>query len=56
MGKYILSIDQGTQSTKISVFDFEGNELCSAKHPLQAMVTAPEHRGDHAGADGKIHW
>jgi sugar (pentulose or hexulose) kinase len=41
MGKYILSIDQGTQSTKISVFDFEGNELCSAKHPLQAMVTAP---------------
>lgn len=41
MGKYILSIDQGTQSTKISIFDFEGNELCSAKRPLQAMVTAP---------------
>lgn len=41
MGKYILSIDQGTQSTKISIFDFEGKELMSAKRPLAPMVTAP---------------
>lgn len=40
-GSYIVSIDQGTQSTKISIFDFEGHEIISAKRPLADMITAP---------------
>lgn len=35
MGKYIIGIDEGSQSAKILIFDTEGNIVCEGKHPLK---------------------
>lgn len=31
--KYIIGIDEGSQSAKILIFDLEGNIVCEGKHP-----------------------
>lgn len=33
--KYIIGIDEGSQSAKILIFDLKGNIVCEAKHPLR---------------------
>lgn len=33
--KYIIGIDEGSQSAKILIFDLEGNIVCEGKHPLK---------------------
>lgn len=33
--KYLLGIDEGSQSAKITIFDTKGHVVCEAKHPLK---------------------
>lgn len=33
--KYIIGIDEGSQSAKILIFDLKGNIVCEGKHPLK---------------------
>ena len=33
--KYIIGIDEGSQSAKILIFDTKGNIVCEGKHPLK---------------------
>lgn len=33
--KYIIGIDEGSQSAKITIFDVKGNIVCEGKHPLR---------------------
>jgi sugar (pentulose or hexulose) kinase len=62
MRKYIIGIDGGSQSTKVVMYDTEGNVVCEGKGLLQPMYTPDadtvEHQGDdlweslcHAGKD-----
>ena len=48
--KYIIGVDGGTQSSKVLIFDLEGNIICQGKEDLQPMsLPAPgvaEHPGD----------
>jgi len=37
MGKYILSIDQGTSSTKVLLFDEQGKVVCKSTEPLKSI-------------------
>lgn len=36
--KYILGIDGGSQSTKIVIFDTDGNIICEGKESLKPMI------------------
>ena len=38
MKEYILSIDQGTTSTKILLYDLEGNEKLKIFKPIQILT------------------
>ena len=31
--KYVIGIDEGSQSAKILIFDLKGNIVCEDKHP-----------------------
>ncbi len=33
--KYIIGVDEGSQSAKIIIFDLEGNIVCEGKEPLR---------------------
>jgi sugar (pentulose or hexulose) kinase len=48
--KYLIGIDGGTQSSKVVIFDLEGNVICEGKKELRPMnLPAPgvvEHPGD----------
>lgn len=33
--KYVIGVDEGSQSAKIIIFDFEGNIVCEGKEPLK---------------------
>ena len=33
--KYLMGIDEGSQSAKITIFDTEGHIVCEGKHPLR---------------------
>ncbi len=33
--KYIIGIDEGSQSAKITIFDVKGNIVCEGRHPLR---------------------
>ena len=33
--KYLMGIDEGSQSAKITIFDMEGNIVCEGKAPLK---------------------
>lgn len=39
MGKYILSIDQGTSSTKVLLFDDQGKVVCKSSEPLKSIFS-----------------
>src|SRR5690349_3769985 len=39
MGKYILSIDQGTSSTKVLLFDEQGKVVCKSAEPLKSIFS-----------------
>ena len=47
-GKYLIGIDNGTQSTKVVIYDLKGNVVCEAKrtllpmeHPSRATPSTP---------------
>lgn len=37
--KYIIGIDGGSQSTKVVMYDLDGNVICEGKGALQPMYT-----------------
>ncbi|MBW4079162.1 MAG: sugar kinase [Acidobacteria bacterium] len=39
MARYLIGIDNGSQSTKVSIFDEHGTVVCSAREPLRANDT-----------------
>jgi len=41
-GKYIIGVDGGSQSSKVVVFDFEGNVVCEGRQVLRPM-SRPRH-------------
>jgi sugar (pentulose or hexulose) kinase len=51
MGKYVIGIDGGSQSTKIVVYDLHGNTVCEGKENLKPMHLAPGGIVEHPGDD-----
>lgn len=49
--RYILAIDGGTQSTKVAIFDLEGNEISSTTVPLKEIVLYDDKRAEHPDDD-----
>ena len=49
--KYLIGIDGGTQSTKITIFDFYGNIVCEATRSLKPCVSAQVGYSEHPGDD-----
>jgi len=49
--KYIIAIDGGTQSTKVSVFDTKGNEVCSHTVQLRPIELYGDDRAEHPDDD-----
>ncbi len=48
---YILTIDGGTQSTKVAIFDFFGYELCSHTVKLRPIHLYGDERAEHPDDD-----
>jgi len=48
--KYLMGVDVGTQSSKVVIFDLNGNIVCESSHPLRKLnIPAPllaEHPDD----------
>ncbi|HCY86632.1 MAG TPA: sugar kinase [Desulfobacteraceae bacterium] len=51
MEKYIIAIDGGTQSTKLSIFNTNGVEICSESVPLHPIHFYGNGRAEHPGDD-----
>lgn len=51
MNDCILTIDGGTQSTKVAIFDLLGNEICSETVPLQELHLYGNGRAEHPDDD-----
>ena len=51
MNDGILTIDGGTQSTKVAIFDLLGNEICSETVPLQELHLYGNGRAEHPDDD-----
>lgn len=49
--KYIVAIDGGTQSTKVSIFDTHGTEICSQGVKLRPMHLYGDTRAEHPDDD-----
>jgi sugar (pentulose or hexulose) kinase len=49
--KYIVAIDGGTQSTKVSIFDTQGTEICSQGVKLRPMHLYGDTRAEHPDDD-----
>ncbi len=49
--KYIIGIDEGSQSAKILIFDTEGNIVCEGKHPLKPYNLPQPGYVEHPGDD-----
>ena len=49
--KYIIGIDGGSQSTKVVMYDLEGNVVCEGKGLLQPMHTPDADTAEHPDAD-----
>ena len=49
--KYIIGIDGGTQSTKVSIFDLEGNIICEEKSTLAPLYIPDADTAEHPGDD-----
>lgn len=53
MGKYILAIDNGTQSVKAILFDFKGNLVVKSQVPIQSYYSK---KPGWAEQDGEYFW
>ena len=51
MTPYLLAIDNGSQSTKVTIFDFRGRAVASARRPLKPYDTSVPGRAVHPGDD-----
>ncbi len=49
--KYIIGIDGGSQSMKLTIFDLRGNAVCEARHPLRACVSVKPGYSEHPDDD-----
>ena len=49
--KFIIGLDGGTQSTKVVIFDLEGNVVCQGKKDLQPMHMSKSGVAEHPGDD-----
>jgi sugar (pentulose or hexulose) kinase len=49
--KFIIGLDGGTQSTKVVIFDLEGNVVCQGKKDLQPMHMPKPGVAEHSGDD-----
>ncbi|GLR08390.1 sugar kinase [Mixta theicola] len=49
--KYIIGIDGGSQSTKVVMYDLEGNVVCEGKGALQPMYTPDADTAEHPDDD-----
>ena len=49
--KYIVAIDGGTQSTKVTIFDTAGTEVCTHAVKLREIVLYDNNRAEHPGDD-----
>ena len=51
MDTYIIAIDGGTQSTKLSIFNTTGREICSQTVVLQPIRFFDDTRAEHPDDD-----
>ncbi len=51
MSKYIIGIDGGSQSTKVVMYDLQGNVVCEGKGALQPMHTPDADTAEHPDDD-----
>jgi len=49
--KYLIGLDGGTQSTKVIIFDLEGNVVCQGKQQLKPMVMPGPGVAEHPDDD-----
>ena len=49
--KYIIGLDGGTQSTKVIIFDLEGNVVCQGKQELNPMFMPRPGVAEHPDDD-----
>lgn len=49
--QFILSIDGGTQSTKVAIFDLSGQEICAHSVKLRPLDLSPDWRAEHPDDD-----
>jgi sugar (pentulose or hexulose) kinase len=49
--EYVIGIDAGTQSSKVSVFDLDGNRICSATQKLRPLHMPKPGVAEHPGDD-----
>jgi sugar (pentulose or hexulose) kinase len=49
--KYVIGLDGGTQSTKVFIFDLEGNVVCQGKKDLQPMHMPKPGVAEHPNDD-----
>jgi sugar (pentulose or hexulose) kinase len=49
--KYLIAIDGGTQSTKVAIFDIQGNEICSHTVKLREIELSENSRAEHPDDD-----
>ena len=49
--KYIIGIDGGSQSTKVVMYDLQGNIVCEGKGLLQPMHTPDANTAEHPDDD-----
>jgi len=51
MKKYILTIDNGSQSTKVSIFDLSGNMIAHGTQKLQPLILGEDGYAVHPDDD-----
>ena len=51
MERYIIGVDNGSQSTKIMIFDFKGQVVTQASTPLRPMIHRQEGWAEHPDDD-----
>lgn len=49
--KYIIGVDGGSQSSKVTIFDLEGNVICQGKQDLKPMYLADPCIAEHPDDD-----
>ena len=49
--KFVIGLDGGTQSSKVVIFDLEGNVVCQGKKDLQPMHMSKSGVAEHPGDD-----